>query len=337
MIKQILLISLLFSSLFADVNWVYSPFETLNYDEKKVPVMAELLSQELSLSYDIETIVSPNNGTTEENRAELCNQNSAEFGFSGKFTAMDDKIYLFIKKWNSQGEIIYRERVIFENGEEYHLFMGRVARMLVDEQKFNETLTSKSITKSDQQADETINLIGRLMGFGRIGVLYPLDDSFKTITEDYSNRNGYSYYSSSNDTLDTTITYDESSVLNWELGIGFDLDPVIVEIAFSRDVNRANHFLIAGEYIFSEKNISPYLGADVGVSFVKKYEYNYTNRYTDNNDRSTFSNGLLGGIRVGALIMRNHSVRIMPELRLFGIMNEEMDYGIRFTIGIMAF
>jgi hypothetical protein len=53
------------------------------------------------------------------------------------------------------------------------------------------------------------------------------------------------------------------------------------------------------------------------------------------NELEKDSDGFYGGLRVGVLLFRNHTVKFMPEIRAINVFNDDWDKGLRATIGMI--
>ena len=138
----------------------------------------------------------------------------------------------------------------------------------------------------------------------------------------------YNYSSSSSS---TTETYTKGTAFSMEGGFAFDVDFAILEATMGFDATRDLNFAIAGEYPIGQSDFCPYIGADLGVCLVNKA----ASSVPDEDVLEEDSDGMSIGLRAGIFLFRNHFFKLMPELRLFTVLNKDRDKGIRFTIGGM--
>jgi hypothetical protein len=317
-------VSMIFSAFSGDV-WLFVKPLNYYYNEAKLFVMTDLLKQEVQVqgSVEVKMVERPENGPDLENdaaaRKEALSLTKTNVGFSGKISQMENTVFIYTFKWNSSGEIVYQERISVPLGEDAEALITRLAKCIVNNEKFNKTATAGTITMKDGK--QSLRKSGSVMFIGRTGILYPWNESFRVMEESGS---GYSY--------------KEGNTFSMEFGIGYDVDYMILEAMMGFDGTRDLCFTIGGEYLFLQGDFVPYVGGEVGVAIVNKAEsdmYNYNGTGIDEESLEKDSDGFYGGLRVGVLLFRNHTIKFMPEIRAINVFNKDWDKGLRATIGVM--
>jgi hypothetical protein len=328
-------VAMIFSAFGGD-TWLFVKPLNYYYDEAKLFVMTDLLKQEVQVqgAVDVKMVERPQNGPDLENEAaarkEALSLTKTNVGFSGKISQMENTVFIYIFKWNSSGEIVYNERISVPVGEDAEALITRLAKCLVTNEKFNKTATAGTITMKDSKKSRRQN--GSIMLIGRTGILYPYSNSFRVVKETGS------VYNSTTMTYDPVYSYTEGNTFSMEFGIGYDVNYMILEGMIGFDGTRDLSFTIGGEYLLLEGDIAPYVGGEVGVAIVNKASvgmYDYSGTGLDEEDLEKDSDGFYGGLRVGVLLFRNHTVKFMPEIRAINVFNDDWDKGIRATIGMM--
>jgi hypothetical protein len=200
----------------------------------------------------------------------------------------------------------------------------------VTNEKFNKTATAGTITMKDSKKSRRQN--GSIMVIGRAGILYPIRNSFRVVKEVAS------VYDTSKYQYNPVYGYDEGNAFSMEFGIGYDVNYMILEGMIGFDGTRDLNFTIGGEYLLMQGDFAPYVGGEVGVALVNKAEtsiYDYSGTGINEAELEKNSDGFYGGLRVGVLLFRNHTVKFMPEIRAINVFNDDWDKGIRATIGMM--
>jgi hypothetical protein len=324
-------------SAFGGDTWLFVKPLNYYYDEAKLFVITDLLKQEVSVqgAVDVKMVERPQNGPDLENdaaaRKEALSLTKTNVGFSGKISQMENTVFIYFFKWNSSGEIVFNERISVPVGEDAEALVIRLAKCLVTNEKFNKTGTAGTITMKDGKQSRRKS--GSIMLIGRTGILYPYKNSFRVLNETGS------IYNSMTGTYEPTYTYSEGNTFSMEFGIGYDINYMILEGMMGFDGTRDLCFTIGGEYLLLQGDFCPYIGGEVGVAIVNKATtdlYDYSGGTgIDENELEKDSDGFYGGLRVGVLLFRNHTVKFMPEIRAINVFNDDWDKGLRATIGMI--
>jgi hypothetical protein len=291
--------------------------------------MTDLLKQEVQVqgNVDVKMVERPQNGPDLESdpaaRKQACSLTTTKMGFSGKISQLENTVFIFIYKWNASGDIVYQEKISVPVGEDAEALVARLAKCLVNNEKFEKTATANTVMIKDSKQQRRMN--GAISGVCRVGMLYPYKNHFQVakITSDYS---------SSSYTLD----YINGNAFAMDGGIAYDINSWVFEATMGFNGSRDFHFSIGGEYLFLDGLFSPYIGANIGVALVNKASSDYYNGSTVEDSLEKNSDGIFSSARVGLLLFRNHNVRfIAPEVELVGVANDYKDWGIRATVGMM--
>lgn len=326
-------VAMIFSA-FGGETWLFVKPLNYYYDEAKLFVMTDLLKQEVSVqgAIDVKMVERPQNGPDLENdaaaRKEALSLTKTNVGFSGKISQMENTVFIYLYKWNASGDIVYNERISVPVGEDAEALITRLAKCLVTNEKFAKTATAGTITMKDTK--QSRRQTGSIMVIGRTGILYPYKHSFRVLSSTGSVYDTTGYRE--------TYGYDEGNTFSMEFGIGYDVNYMILEGMIGFDGTRDFCFTIGGEYLLLPGDIAPYIGGEVGVALVNKASigmYDYSGTGINEKNLEKDSDGFYGGLRVGVLLFRNHTVKFMPEIRAINVFNKDWDKGIRATIGMM--
>jgi hypothetical protein len=327
MVKHVVFIVILFAAarVQAGEKWLFVKPINYYYDEAKLFVMTDLLKQEIQVqgSLQVKMVEHPEKGPDLENsqadRKEALTLTGTAVGFSGKISRIDNTVFIFLFKWNSNGDIVFQERISVPVGEDAEALVARLAKCLITHEKFGRTATSGTITVRDSKQPRRKS--GSAMLLGRAGILYPYGTSFRVKDVDYS-------WDSSTGTYDTT--YVDGNTFSAEFGMAYDVNYMILEGVMGFDGGRDLYLSIGGEYLLLQGDFCPYVGGEVGVALVNKASFT-----SDSDELEKDSDGFSAGLRVGVLLFRNHTVKFMPEIRAINVFNKDWDKGIRATIGMM--
>jgi hypothetical protein len=314
------------SSLQAKDSWLFVRPVNYYYDAAKLFVLTDQLKQEVQSQGNVEVklVERPENGPDLESdgsaRKEALSLTKTVTGFTGKVSLMDNTIFVSVFKWNSSGDIVYQERFSLPVGEDIEAVINRLGTCLVTNEKFKKTGGPDNITVKETQTPRRKQ--GAVILLARAGMLYPIGNSFRV--QDYN----YSYMTGTVD----NVYYTEGTTGSIELGLGYDINYMIMEGVFGFDGTRDAYCNIGGEYLFGKGDFCPYAGADVNVSLVNKAATGSPNEQ----ELEKNSDGFGVGLRVGVLIFRNSTIKFMPEIRFVNVFNKDFDKGIRATIGMMA-
>jgi hypothetical protein len=309
----------------AEDTWLFVQFRSVNYDSLRLMIVSDQLVQEVSVQAGItvKTAAKPDStGRFLGDPAalkDLLQKNAASKGFSGTISRIDNTVFISTQKWDADGKIIFRDRISMQIGDDVDVQIKRLAVGLIKEKLFTETATTTTITGKEGQASKRKG--GNFLVLGRAGILYPLGKSYRTALSAYSPETS----------LYQTIGYDQGTAFSLEGGLALDADFAILEATMSFDETRDYTFTIAGDYPVGQSDFCPYIGAEAGASIVNKADERHSLR--DTLERN--SNGISLGVRVGFMLFRNHSFKLMPELRFITVLNKDFDMGVRFTIGAM--
>lgn len=334
--KSLVLLAMLISvvSLQAKETWLFVRPVSIYYDAAKLFVICDLLKQELQVqgSADIKMVERPENGPDLENdskaRKEALDLTGSDVGFSGKVSQIDNTVFFYIYKWNRSGDLLYKERVSVPTGEDFEALVKRIATCLITHEKFSESATNETVMVKDSKQPRRKE--GALILLARAGMLYPWGNSYQVLHV----RQNYSYdpvtYQSYVDTLSDTTSGNTPA---FEIGVGYDVNFMIIEGTLGFDVGRDFKMAIGGEYLFGKGDFCPYAGGEIGISIVDKASGDYminVDKYEKNSD------GMHAGLRIGMLLFRNHKIKFMPEIRAINVFNKDWDKGISASIGMMA-
>ena len=328
----LMLLLVAWTSISARDTWLFVRPINFYYDPAKLFVLTDLLKQELQVQKNISVKIvdRPENGpdleTDAEARKDALKQTQTDIGFSGKISQIESTVFIYIYKWNSSGAIVYQERTSVPVGDDPEAIVNRLARCLITHEKFVTTATSSTVTVKETRQPRRKN--GSISLLGRAGMLYPYGESFRVKTINYN-------WDAMTSTYDTV--YNEGNTFGMEFGVAYDVNYVIVEGTMGFDGSRDLYFNIGGEYVFEnilgQSDFCPYVGGEVGVTLVNKASSDFYGSSQDELEKD--SDGFSGGLRVGILLFRNHSIKFMPEIRGINVFNKDWDNGIRATIGMM--
>lgn len=98
---------------------------------------------------------------------------------------------------------------------------------------------------------------------------------------------------------------------------------------------------IYGNYLFSNKDVCPYIGSSVGVHWVQHEEYNDWSYYDDSQmntyqqPKELSGNGIELGLKAGLRLLHTYNVQLFINLEYIMTFNDYDDKAIVFTIGLL--
>jgi hypothetical protein len=329
--KNLVLMALLFVTvpLQATETWLSVRPVSVYYDAAKLFVINDLLKQELLVQgkISIKMVERPLDGADLESdqkaRKEALEQTKTDVGYSGKFSQIDNTVFIYFFKWNKAGDFIYQVRISVPIGEDPEALVKRLATCLITHEKFNASQTSETVMLSDSKQSRRKE--AAIVLILRTGILYPSGNSYTVNTYHQGYNSG---------TYDTVAGSPSASgnAPSFEFGLGYDVNFMIVEGTVGFDGTRDFKVAIGGEYIFGKRDFCPYLGGEIGLSLVNKAS-NSTG--IDESQYEKNSNGMHVGLRAGVLLFRNHNLKFMPEIRAINVFNKDFDKGLNSSIGMM--
>ena len=320
--RILILVAMLITAVHARDIWVMGKIKSMNYDSTQLMILEDAIRQEISIRADADVFLL---GKTVEKsvaaRKEAAESIDAVYGVSGTINRLSDVYLVSMDKWNRNGAVRYQQRISIPANEDVDALVKRIAECLCTEKEF--TVTASTGTIMLKESIPSKRKSGSLMLVARSGMLYPFGTSFRVA------HNPNTFFVSPY-TVDD-LRYDEGSAFGLEAGFGYDLDWMMFEATMGFDGQRDLNFAVSCDYPFSESDIAPYAGGEIGVMLV--------NRADDDDDLSrdmeTNSDGIMLGGRAGIMLMRNHKFKLLSELRFITVFNKGLDSGIRFSVGTM--
>ena len=98
---------------------------------------------------------------------------------------------------------------------------------------------------------------------------------------------------------------------------------------------------IYGNYLFSNKDVSPYIGSSVGVHWVQHDDYNDWSIYDETQTglwqqpKELSGNGIELGLKAGLRLLHTYNVQLFINLEYIMTFNDYDDKAIVFTIGLL--
>ena len=319
-------------SIQAKETWLFVRPISYYYDAAKLFVICDLLKQELQTqsSITIKMVERPQNGPDLESddkaRKEALESTGTDVGFSGKVSQIDNSVFLYIYKWNKSGDLIYQERISIPVGEDPEALVKRLAVCLITHEKFSKSATSETVMVKETK--QPLRKEGSVVLLALAGILYPWGNSYRIAhVNSVYDPTTYSY------TGTYVAYYTDGNTPAFEIGLGYDVNFMILEGTLGCDGLRDFNMEIGGEYLFGKGDFCPYLGGEVGVSLLNKAT---SDNGADVSQYSKNADGFHGGLRAGILLFRNHNIKFMPEIRVLNVFNKDYDKGIRASVGMMG-
>jgi hypothetical protein len=293
-------------SIFADVKPVRSvavaPLHTIGIDDVTKQTADSILLKEIEFQPNLKLI---SRNTTEdallgksctnvEEAVKLGIEVNSDLVLIPSLNKLGEKILVHYILVNVKLEnVILTDMLTAVTLEDLDMVMKRLAISVDKELKFNDTAEIGNITLYEEE--EPRRRKARYYGGGTFGYLYP--------------QKGFDG------------NHKETFIIDLRSGYEFENG----EVGFLIGVRRGIATSVYASYLFSKKDICPFVGGSFGFRWITK-----KNTFFDN------STGLEAGIRAGVLLFRTYDFHVLINLEYTTLLTDEQDQSIIFTLGILS-
>jgi hypothetical protein len=217
-----------------------------------------------------------------------------------KLSALGEKIIVqyFLVDVSTNKEILI-DQVTASNVEDLEMLMKRIAKSVVDREPVEKSAEVGNIYSTE--TNEPLSRASRKNGGLSFGYLYP--------------QNGY-------DNSDRSFIVDgrfDYEIEDWAVGM-------LIGIRKGFAMN------LYGSYLFSKKDLCPYLGGAIGFHWVSHEKY-YGMYSPNQSDRKSDGFELIG--HAGIRMLHTYNFQLIFQLEYLVTLNDYDDRAIAFTIGIL--
>lgn len=282
--KLLLLLFLMFLSLYPQTKVVLFNFQAKNVDTTMVEIFNHLLKEALATNYNFDVLPMSATSSAASPFAAACSAKTynAKYAITGSFIEIKEKGIISFRLVDADSQkTVYGDRTTILSYDDMPILAERIAQSFAKRTPFSQTLTPTRITEAEK--------------------ISPL--RLKKPTATFLLNTGYLYAYRENKSVD---------LFNLNLGLYFDLPNyfILTQMGLMRGVNEESdlNFDINAYRYLSEKDFSPIVGAGIGIT---RYSYKQSGPW----QQIKYDDGLYFNAGVGIIGLRNYYIKLYGMLQ----------------------